>query len=531
MLKKILMSLCAAVLMSLGWIFPSGIVATVAVVGSFFGFVPLLKLQKQTEGVKFIRYVLLCFLVFNLISISWVGKSAAIGVFAAVGVYLVLFGAVMALYNYVWKRATKPLAYVVLVCGWIAAERLYMNGEISFPWLNIGNSFAQNPYIIQWIEYSGVSGLSLWALVVNLVTFEMLEAKKEDKKRFKIALGTIIVAPMLVSLIMFFNYKEPIESINVTVLQPNIDPYNEKFGGLTDKQQEDILVKLIESSPKTSQYLVAPETALDRGFYLDRLSVNSSIMRIQNVLKKEFPAASYVGGLTSYQIYPKSEYSSAPTTTARDAKSYFYDVYNSSIQIDTTDNLQLYHKAKLVIGVEMLPYHEYLGFINKFSVSLGGISGMLASSENAVAYTNSTDTDLRVGSAICYESLYGEYFSEFVRAGARAMFIITNDGWWGDTFGYHQHLMFARLRAIETRRFIARSANTGISAFINQRGEISKSLGWDERGVLNGDIALNKKFTFFVVFGDIIGRVSAYTLVLCLLYFVAYIRKKKDHII
>ncbi|MFI3268385.1 MAG: apolipoprotein N-acyltransferase [Rikenellaceae bacterium] len=531
MLKKILMSLGAALLMSLGWIFPSGIVASIAVIGSFFGFVPLLKIQKQTEGVKFLPYALLCFLAFNLISISWVAKSAVIGVFAATGVYMILFGAVMLIYNYVWKRAPKALAYVVLVCGWIAAERLYLNGEISFPWLNIGHSFAQNPYIIQWIEYTGVSGISLWALVVNIVAFETIEAKKVDKKRFIIALATVISVPMLVSLIMFFNYEESSEKMNVTVLQPNIDPYNEKFGGLTDKQQENILVDLIKSAPKTSKYLVAPETVLDRGFYLDKLDVNSTIKRIRGVLDENFPSASYIGGLTAYKIYDKSEYSSAPTVTARDRGKFYYDVYNSSIQIDTSLNIPLYHKAKLVIGVEMLPYHEHLEFINKWSVALGGVSGMLASSDKAEVYTNSTEKNIKVASAICYESVYGEYYSEFVRAGAQAMFIITNDGWWGDTFGYNQHLMFARLRAIETRRSIARSANTGISAFINEKGEITKSLGWDIRGVINDDVTLNKKFTFFVVFGDVIGRVSAYTFVLCLLYFIAYRRKKKDHII
>lgn len=531
MLKKILISLCAALLMSLGWIFPSGAVASIAVVGSLFGLVPLLKLQKQTQGLKFIRYVLLCFLVFNLICITWVGKSAVIGVIGAIIVYLVPFGAVMWIYNYIWKKATKPLAYVVLICGWIAAERLSIYGEISFPWLNLGNSFAQNPYIIQWIEYTGVSGLSLWALVTNIVTFEMLEAKKATKNKFKIALATVIGVPVIISLFMFFNYNESAEKINVTVLQPNIDPYNEKFGGLSAMQQEDILVDLIKSAPKSSQYLVAPETVLDRGYYIDNLHKNSSVLRIRNVIKENFPSATYVGGLTAYKIYSKTKHKTRPTTTARENEQYYYDVYNSSMQIDTSDNIQLYHKVKLVIGVEMLPYHEYLEFINKMSVSLGGISGMLASSENAVAFDNNSEKDLKVASAICYESAYGEYYSEFVRSGAQTMFIITNDGWWGDTFGYHQHLMFARLRAIETRRSISRSANTGISAFINERGEITESLGWDIRGVINSDVTLNKKFTFFVVFGDIIGRVSVYTLALCLLYFIAYIRKKKDHII
>lgn len=531
MSQKILLSILSALLMSCGWVFESGWLASFAVIGSLFGFVPLLKLQKKLNGEKFIRYVLLTFLIFNLITISWVSKAAIIGVIAATGVYIVLFGAVMYLYNYIWKRAPKSLSYTILVATWIAAERIYFNGEISFPWLNIGTSFAQNPYIIQWIEYTGILGVSLWALIVNIVTFEMLEARKELKRKFKIALGSIIAVPIIISLAIYFSYEEQKESINISVLQPNIDPYNEKFGGLTSLEQENILIELIKEAPKNSDYFVAPETALDRGYYIDNLKLNSSIKRIKETISEKSPTATYVGGLTTIRTYPKNIYSKPPTVTARDNDYYYYDVYNSSIQIDTSNNLSLYHKVKLVIGVEMLPYHEHLAFINKLSVSLGGTSGMLGSSDKAEVFKNQSIEKLGIGSAICYESLYGEYFSNFVKEGAKTMFVITNDGWWGDTFGYHQHLMFSQLRAIETRRSISRSANTGISAFINEKGVITKSLGWDKRGVINSDVTINNKLTFFVVFGDMIGRISIYVMALCLLYYIAYRRRKKDHIV
>ena len=90
------------------------------------------------------------------------------------------------------------------------------------------------------------------------------------------------------------------------------------------------------------------------------------------------------------------------------------------------------------------------------------------------------------------------------------MSIITNDGWWGDTPGYRQHLSYASLRAIETRRSIARSANTGISALINQRGDIIANTAWWERDYINGSLKLNDKITLFVKYGDIIGRVSKF---------------------
>ena len=95
------------------------------------------------------------------------------------------------------------------------------------------------------------------------------------------------------------------------------------------------------------------------------------------------------------------------------------------------------------------------------------------------------------------------------------MTIITNDAWWGDTPGYRQHLSYASLRAIELRRDIARCGNTGISAFINQRGEILSQSGWWQRETLSGQVHLASGQTFFARCGDIAGRMC--TLVFLLL--------------
>ena len=90
------------------------------------------------------------------------------------------------------------------------------------------------------------------------------------------------------------------------------------------------------------------------------------------------------------------------------------------------------------------------------------------------------------------------------------MTVITNDAWWGNTPGYRQHLRYASLRAIETRRSIARCANTGISAIIDQRGEIVRSTSWWKPEVLSGTINRNDYMTFFVRNGDVTGKVCTF---------------------
>lgn len=98
------------------------------------------------------------------------------------------------------------------------------------------------------------------------------------------------------------------------------------------------------------------------------------------------------------------------------------------------------------------------------------------------------------------------------------MAVITNDGWWGNTPGYRQHVSYASLRAIETRRGIAHCANTGISAIINHKGERVVQAPWWVQDVLRGEINLNEELTLYVRYGDWVGRGASWALLLLSLY-------------
>ena len=165
-----------------------------------------------------------------------------------------------------------------------------------------------------------------------------------------------------------------------------------------------------------------------------------------------------------------------------------------------------------------MPYHAVFGFLDKFAIDLGGMSGSLGKQDERSVFTSPLTPlqrergtrQLAVAPVICYESIYGEFLSGYIKNGAQLIFIMTNDGWWGDTPGYRQHLSYASLAAIETRRSIARSANTGISCFINQRGDISQQTNWWTPCAIKGTINSNSEMTFYVKHGDYIGRIAAY---------------------
>ena len=173
--------------------------------------------------------------------------------------------------------------------------------------------------------------------------------------------------------------------------------------------------------------------------------------------------------------------------------------------------VEVYHKTKLVPGVEKMPFPYLLDPLAKLAVDLGGMSGSLGSSNTLHDF----EVDgVNIRPLICYESIYGAYVASYVQKGANLITIITNDGWWKNTPGYKQHASFASLRAIENRRSIVRSANTGISAIINEKGEILEQTEWWEDDVISAKVKLNSKITFYADYGDYIGRIASLLAVL-----------------
>ena len=154
--------------------------------------------------------------------------------------------------------------------------------------------------------------------------------------------------------------------------------------------------------------------------------------------------------------------------------------------------------------------------LESFAIDLGGTIGSLGIDTEPKVY-NSLKDSVKIAAIICYESVYGEFVTEFVKKGANIIFVITNDAWWGNTPGHKQHLSFSVLRAIETRRSIARSANTGISAFINQRGDVLQETKYSVGDVIKHELYLNSKKTVYVDYGDYIGRICGLISILFLL--------------
>ena len=192
--------------------------------------------------------------------------------------------------------------------------------------------------------------------------------------------------------------------------------------------------------------------------------------------------------------------------------------------IDSSPKVDIRDKVKLLIGVENTPSWVF-DIFSFLVIDLGGVVGQIGWGDSAEPFMID---GVGVGSAICYEALYGDFYADFVRNGAQVMTIVSNDGWWGNTPGHTHLYSLSSLRAIECRRAIARSANTGVSGFIDERGVSHEKLTWEQRGVITDKLPINDEITTYVRYGDYIARISIFIAILSILCYIS-LRAKQRH--
>ena len=516
-----------AVLMSLPFLVPhTGLLALI-------GFIPLLCMERIASAIGKKRvwvYHYSAFVLWNAFTTFWVCNATLGGGLFAVFANAFQMSLIFGLFRISKRKFNGALPYIFLAMTWIAWERFYFDAEISWPWLVLGNSFARTLWAIQWYEFTGALGGSLWIWACNLGIFGLMVSLSDGSWSYmniKAKAGSLIgilllfILPPVVSSVISPKYEDAMDTddkLDVLIVQPNIDPYN-KFQAMTQNQQNAILEDLIERNLKdrkadsctTPMLVLAPETFT--GDVICGDYPRSRTWRRFTSFLKDYPGVNMLFGASTYEYINVDK---APSHTARHIRNGLWlETHNSALMTDGTARTEIFHKSKLVVAVEHTPYPA---IFCKLDDLLGGVMGRcIGQDEISLLHVNGGGESIPVGCAVCYESIYGEYYTDYIRKGAKAMTIITNDAWWGNTPGYRQHLSYASLRAIETRRAIARCANTGISAIISPSGKILKPTPWWEQASIMSYIPLRDDLTFYVTHGDITGRICSFLFCLLLL--------------
>lgn len=477
---------------------------------AFVAFVPLLYLEDKdySFGISSIT-----FLIWNALTTWWVWKTTAVGTIGMIVLNTLFMTTVFWAYHFVKSRLyDNKKGYYILIIFVLAFEYLHLNWQINWPWLNLGNVFSHYHTWIQWYSITGIAGGTLWVLAANILIYKFLLASFRPQRSgaensplfYSIIIICVLFIPLIISKIQYHCYTEQGSDVEIIVVQPNLDPYTEEFT-LNPRQIMDR--NLSVAAPlmtENTRFVVSPESAIQENIWLEKIDKYYSINELRRFIDR-YPQTCYVIGISAYGIAPEGSENDFAARRFMDVDKYFY-AYNTATLI-TKDTIQLYHKSKLTPGAEAMPSWWFMRMLKDSALDLGGTVGTLKKDDEA--RTLSFDNH-KVGTLICYESVFGGYVTEFVKKGADMLFVITNDGWWGNSPGHKQHLEFSKLRAIETRRSVARSANTGISGFINQRGDIIEQSKYWEQTALRNTIKTNDKLTFYVRYGDYIYKIAVF---------------------
>lgn len=433
----------------------------------------------------------------------------------AIIVNSLLMTIVFSLYKIVSVKINNKLSLLFLISLWISFEKFHLNWDFSWPWLNLGNVFSEKTEWIQWYEYTGVFGGTLWILIINILIYKILIQflKRKPLKKQLISVSLIIIIPLIISKIIYHKINLKGDLQKVFIIQPNIDPYDEKY----NKSNLDnylYLQNLIDNNEVKNSTIILPETYFSNAIQIDSYNDNQLKKMLNELMNKS--NSEILTGLELFEIVSDSSDIKEYSNNLNDGR--WLNLYNSAAYI--TENNQYYNKSKLVVGVELMPYKSFIEpILGKVLLDFGGLS--YSRGYDSFRKNFKSSQGFNISPIICFESIYGEYVTEYTRKGSNLFAIITNDGWWDVSEGHKQHLSYAKLRAIENRRNIVRSANTGISAVINYKGEIIKSIGYGEEGFINTEVSLLNKKTFYVIYGDFIFRLSLFFLIIITLHFLA----------
>ncbi len=487
----------------------------------FIAWIPLLWTEeKVSRPAVFLGLTYLHMLCWNGLTTWWIWYASAPGAISAILANSLLMCLPWIAYRFIKRKKGMRWGALVLISGWMSFEYLHLQDwGLSWPWLTLGNGLAKHPEWIQWYEFTGTSGGTLWILLVNVLLFLHLRQVyllKESRRRpYRWIALIILILPLGFSKWMDSKLRDINSSgisREVAVLQPNIDPY-EKVSSYAsfEEQLQDLIQKSESGITGNTELLIWPETALYRlgGIGEKELSEKSPRLDSLWTFLSRHPNMTLFTGVESYSIVTEKSPNSYPAPDwlrlPGNDRPLFIEAYNGAVLLDSNGAYGFYHKSKLVPGVETLP--KFLRFLDKWFEEFGGTSGGYTPQAERNVLANRDG--LRLAPAICYESIYGEHISRYFQKDANLLAIITNDGWWRNTPGHKQHWLYARLRAIETRKWVARSANTGISGFIHPSGYWTSAQPYNTAACIRQTIApSDNKMTFYVRYGDVLSVLS-----------------------
>jgi len=492
-LKRVLLAVLAGCLLFFSFPkFGNGLVA-------WFALVPLFYALKSSTPAEGFRTGFITGMVANSGILYWISYVAAqyggLPLYVGVAV-LLLLAAYLSIYTglfaagVVFFRKDGRDSLLVAPLMWVILEFARSHFFTGFPWENLGYSQYLFASVIQIADITGVYGISFAIVLVNMAIFTILE---ERRATGRILVGKLLIAFAVVLLIVSYGYfriadiKDSLTgapAAEVVLVQGNIDQ-NSKWNPRYQSETIDIYAGLsLGSLPAQGGLIVWPETAAPFFFgYPSPLQkkVIALAQAAERTLLFGSPHYEQEGALAAYM--------------------------NSAYLLEPGGAVAgRYDKVHLVPYGEYVPLKRFFPFIGKL---VTGIGDFRSGNDFVPLVTGKR----RLGVLICYEGIFPEAARAYKKRGTDLLVNITNDAWFGKTSAPYQHLSMTAFRAVETRLYLVRAANTGISAIIGPTGSVNSRTAIFTRTVLKGEVKYIDKKTFYAAYGDAFAYICGITLI------------------
>jgi apolipoprotein N-acyltransferase len=419
-------------------------------------------------------------------TVYWIGWATVIGLIGVLIIMPLFIALFSVIHVWFWKTWGNKSLFL-MPFTWSGMEILSSLSPLAFPWNSLAYTQSYTPVMIQYISYTGMYGVTIWVVLINVLVFYLIINNK-NKRLLK-----IIVMVILFLIISVWGYGKWMiskelpsdDKIHIALVQGNIDPYKKWTPTFIDSNfviYSELTMQAYEGSP---DLIIWPETAT-ACYLLHR----SKYFRLVKALVDSMQIPLLTGSHDYVRIDSKT-----------------VNTYNSALLISPNLlKIQKYSKMRLVPFSERVPFVEELPLLYRMSRKLDLDIGNYSKGDSVIVFDINTDQGkcLRFSVVICYESVFPDLVRKFTERGAQFLVIITNDGWFGRTSGPFQHAQIAVLRAIENRVWIARCANTGISGFIDPLGKVHNKTKLGERSIVTASMLLINDRTFFTKHGYLV---------------------------
>jgi apolipoprotein N-acyltransferase len=427
--------------------------------------------------------------LFNLARFTPAGSIGALGTLAMHWTTFMIFLVGLNVVQHT-LRVPLPLSAPVL---WTVSEHARTYGDFYFPWVTIGYAPSGTPLLIQHADLIGVYGISWWLVFINCLVVVLigLGTRRGIRAGVGALLLVTIAAPLAYGVWRWGKVERSLEAaptVSIAIIQPNI-PQDLKWSRAAMNRNLARLNGMVSEAERAGPSLViAPEASVPVILSSRATHLPSGIVAGERSL--------FLGVVRGFGERDQG------TGGGGEGRQFQWHYNSAALVAPDRTILGTHDKQYLVPITEQIPYRRVFGFLLPLMRKQFG--RFLPADELHLLTLPDIDPPVRFGTMICYESLFPDLGRRMSKMGAGFLVNITNDAWFGRTSMPFQHLGFSVLRAIETRRSVVRSANTGVSAIVDPLGQVRARSGIFEEATLSGDVPLNDEETVFTRWGSVI---------------------------